>query len=468
SIKIGTEITTPLNLKLTTKDGEITATWTPVPGATGYVLYSQKDGTYGKPDEFKVTGTSFTQTGLVNGDVYTYQVKAFKTVNGKDDESELSTPASIKVGEELGTPQDLKATTKDGEITISWTAVSGAKGYTLWYRRVGSGTFTPIDVTKSPFTHTGLNNGDVYEYYVVAYKEVSGKMVTGPDSVTIKQMVGSVLDAPKDFTVTVNDGKADMKWTAVKGAEGYIIHASSGGRYYQFDVSKVTYTHSDLSNGDIWTYYVTAYKTVNGERTYSNPSEAKTVTIGISLSSAVDLTATAGNRQIDLSWTAVKGAEGYVVYLYNSKTMEFEPITVTSKTSYSHVGLKNGKQYTYMVAPYKTINGKRFYGDYSMSVTAIPTTGSITDMDHELIIKGTAPYGISHSEYITAVSNHGAFDESVDVYFSTNRESTQAVRDVLKNYADGLSSFIIYPFDISIYRENTYIKVDPEDGYTVT
>ena len=148
--------------------------------------------------------------------------------------------------------------------------------------------------------------------------------------------------------------------------------------------------------------------------------------------------------------------------------MEFEPITVTSKTSYSHVGLKNGKQYTYMVAPYKTINGKRFYGDYSMSVTAIPTTGSITDMDHELIVKGTAPYGISHSEYIKAVSNHGAFDESVDIYFSTNRESTQAVRDVLKNYADGLSSFIIYPFDISIYRENTYIEVDPEDGYTVT
>lgn len=467
SIKIGTEIATPQDLKLTTKDGEITATWTAVPGATGYVLYSTKDGS-GVTDEFKVTKPTFTQTGLTNGDVYTYRVMAFKTVNGKDDESGLSTPASIKVGEELGTPQDLKATTVDGAITISWTAVKGAKGYTLMYRKLGSGTFNTIDVSKSPFTHTGLNNGDVYEYKVVAYKEVNGKIVNGPESVTIKQMVGSVLDAPKDFTVTTKDGQVDMKWTAVKGAEGYIIHASSGGRYYQFDVSKLTYTHSDLSNGDIWTYYVTAYKTVNGSRTYSNPSESKTVTIGISLNSAVDLTATAGNRQIDLTWTAVKGAEGYVVYLYNSSTMEFEPITVTSKTSYSHVGLKNGKQYTYMVAPYKNINGKRFYGDYSMSVTAIPTTGSITDMDHELIVKGTAPYGISHSEYITAVSNHGAFDESVDVYFSTNRESTQAVRDVLKNYANGLSSFIIYPFDISIYRENTYIEVDPEDGYTVT
>lgn len=468
STRVGQDLLTPQDLKLTTKDGEITATWSPVKGATGYILYSKKDGTSGDPAEFKVTGTTFTQTGLSNGDIYTYQVRAYKTVNGADDLSGLSTPASIKVGEDLGTPQDLKTTTKDGEITISWSAVKGAMGYTLYYRRQGGGTFTPIDVTKSPFVQTGLSNGDVYEYYVVAYKEVNGKTVTGPDSVTIRQMVGSVLDAPKDFAAAAADGVVNLRWTAVKGAEGYIIHASSGGRYYQFDVSKVTYTHSNLDNGDVWTYYVTAYKTVNGTRTYSSPSEPQTVTIGISLNSAVDLTATAGNRQIDLSWTAVKGAEGYVVYLYNSSTMEFEPITVTSKTSYSHVGLKNGKQYTYMVAPYKNINGKRFYGDYSLSVTAIPTTGSITDMDHELIVKGTAPYGISHGEYITAVSNHGAFDESVDVYFTTNRESTQAIRDVLRNYADGLSSFIIYPFDISIYRENTHIEVDPADGYTVT
>ena len=471
---VGTLLDTPMNVRAVTADGQVTVSWDAVAGATGYDLHYSSDGDSGVIGGLR--RTTYTHTNIPNDKVYTYWVVAYKEISiGGDPQnpqkvtSNESNKVKIKVGLGLAIPQDLKATTVDGQITITWSGVTGAQGYILHYKNTNSteGEKT-VDLSRTSFNHIGLRNGDIYEYWVEAYKEVSGERVYSEPSVTISQMVGAVLDAPKDFTVTVNDGKADMKWTAVKGAEGYIIHASSGGRYYQFDVSKTSYTHSDLSNGDIWTYYVTAYKTVNGSRTYSNPSESKTVTIGITLNSAVDLTATAGNRQIDLTWTAVNGAEVYVVYLYNSSTMEFEPITVTSKTSYSHVGLKNGKQYTYMVAPYKTINGKRFYGDYSMSVTAIPTTGSITDMDHELIVKGTAPYGISHSEYIKAVSNHGAFDESVDIYFSTNRESTQAVRDVLKNYADGLSSFIIYPFDISIYRENTYIEVDPEDGYTVT
>lgn len=246
------------------------------------------------------------------------------------------------------------------------------------------------------------------------------------------------------------------------------MYAYGGGRSYQFDVSRNSYTHTGLLNGDSWTYYVVAYKTVNGSRVYSSPTRSITVTTGVSLNSVIDLVATAGNRQVDLSWARVTGAEGYVVYLYNTRTMEFEPITVISGTTYSHTGLKNGQTYTYMVAPYKTINGERFYGEYSMSVSATPSTGSLTDIDTALNVKGTTPYGISHSEYISADANHAAFDEAVDVYFTTNRESTEAVRDVLKNYADGLNSFIIYPFDISIYREGTKIEVEPNSGFTVT
>ena len=149
-------------------------------------------------------------------------------------------------------------------------------------------------------------------------------------------------------------------------------------------MSKPSYIHTGLSNGNSWTYYVVAYKTVNGLRVYSTPTKSITVTTGVSLNSVVDLSATAGNRQIDLSWTKVNGAEGYVIYLYNSKTMEFEPITVITGTKYSHTGLKNGQKYTYMVAPYKTINGERFYGEYSMSVSATPSTGLDTDIDNTL------------------------------------------------------------------------------------
>lgn len=477
---IGATLTKPQGFIATPGDGRVDLTWNAVPGADGYRVYIKKianhDGSMqgvGVTVTDDVSKNSYPHVGLYNNDVYEYYVKAYTNVasNNTEDPTKLFSPASdtrrVTVGVELTSPQDLKAVTKDGEITISWSAVKGAEGYILHYWKQ-YGAESVIDLSKTSFNHTGLTNGDQYYYYVVPYKTVNGVRVLGAQSVTISMIVGDNLDAPKDFNAVTTDGKVNLSWTKVKGAEGYIIFAYSGGRSYQFDVSKEKYEHTGLANGDVWTYYAVAYKTVNSVRTYSNPTRSVTVTIGVSLNSAVDLTATAGNHQIDLSWTKVTGAEGYVVYLYNSKTMEFEPITVTSKTTYSHVGLKNGQKYTYMVAPFKNINGERFYGDYSMPVTATPTTGSVTDIDRDLNVKGTTPYGISHSEYISAKSNHDAFDESVDVYFTTNNESTAVVKDVLRSYANGLSSFIIYPFDISIYREGTRIEVDPAYGYTVT
>ena len=480
TVTVGAPFEAPQNVRATTVDGAVTVTWDAVPGASVYTLFytnltTGESGSYGG-----LTRPTYTHTNLINGDRIQYYVIAYKNITGDGSHglqryaSDISNYVTIKVGEELGIPQDLKAETKDGEITVTWSAVAGAEGYILEYRQHGqnwdvNGTNgRAIDLSRTSYNHTRLTNGEVYEYRVKAYKTVSGERVYSEYSVIVSMTVGNVLDAPKDLKVETSDGKATLTWTAVTGAEGYIVYASSGSRAYQFDVSKTSYEHTGLVNGETWTYYVEAYKTVNAERSFSKPTQSVTVTIGDYLNSALDLTATAGNHQIDLSWTAVKGAEGYVVYLYNSKTMEFEPIAVVSGTNYSHVGLKNGTKYTYMVAPFKTTNGTRVYGDYSITVTATPTTGSPTDIDRELNVKGTAPYGISHGEYISADCNHEAFDESVDVYFTTNKESTQAVKDVLKNYANGLSSFVIYPFDISIYKEGTKIEVDPADGFTVT
>lgn len=478
-VRVGSSLARPQNLKATTTDGTVNISWSDVSSAEGYLLqykYIKKDGsrvefvndiTQIKDNVFDLTDVKYVHSGLHNGDRYTYRVLAYKEISGETVYSPWSDEAWVIVGDPLDSPKDFMGTTKDGQVDLKWSASKGAEGYELYFRKNG-GAWEHIDVSKPGFQHIGLGNGDRYEYYVTAYKTVNGERVYSGESNHLIFKIGDDLDSPKDFNAITTDGQVSLTWSAVKGAEGYILYAYGGGRSYQFDLSRPSYLHTGLSNGDNWTYYVVAYKTVNGTRVYSSPTKSITVTTGISLNSVVDLKATAGNRQIDLSWSKVNGAEGYVVYLYNAKTMEFEAITVITDTKYSHTGLKNGQKYTYMIAAYKTINGERFYGEYSMSVSATPSTGLDTDIDNTLTIRGTTPYGISHSEYIDASANHAAFDEPVDVYFTTNRESTEAVKDVLKHYADGLKSFVIYPFDISIYSEGTKIEVDPNDGYTVT
>ncbi|MGN0586009.1 MAG: hypothetical protein ACI4JF_01875 [Oscillospiraceae bacterium] len=468
---VGESLMAPADLTAVGDDGMITLKWTAVKGAQRYYVYARNVTTNGSVISYETTKTTYVHTGLKNGDTWEYYIVAYKTVRTDDgNEHDVLSPqsniASATVGVYLMKPADLTATAGESEIEISWSAVSGADGYTL-YASDGFNNLS-FDVTKTKFTHTGLNAGVVWTYYVVPYKTVDGQKYTGPQSEKVSASVSTYLTTPKDFTVSSVDSSAVLKWSAVKGAEGYVVTAYKSGASYDFDVSKTTYTHTGLVNGDTWNYYVRAYKTVNGVRVYSDPTITLSVRIGASLSAPIDLVATSGNRQIDLSWSAVKGAEGYVVYLYDEGTATFLPLSVVSKTKFSHTGLNNGQKYTYMVAAYKTLSGERVYGDYSMAVDAIPSAGSAADLDTIINIKGTAPYGISHSELISAVANHEAFDESVDCYFSTNEEATNAIKEVLRHYANGLSSFIIYPFDISLYRADTLIAVEPNPGFSIT
>ncbi|MGN0603813.1 MAG: fibronectin type III domain-containing protein [Oscillospiraceae bacterium] len=452
-------------------DGEVVkVNWTAATGEfTGYYLYITNNGRTIRKD---ITTNSYTHTDVTFGQTYSYYVTAYRTVMLADGtfqyfEGDRSNTETVTIGGTIGFPTDLVATSGDKEIKLDWNDVTGADGYIVY--ATCDGKTESFNVTKSEFTHTGLTPGKTYSYYVVAYKTVNNVPVTSAPSVTVKAVVGGSVPTPVDFAVTTNETTAILSWTAVKEATGYTVFGvSDTGKKLEIDVSKNTYTHSGLTEGETWSYYVMAYKLDNNQKIYSGKTNTITVKIGASYPPPSDLVATPGNRTVALKWTTTKGVDGYVVYVYDENTGDFQPLSIVSKGTYDHTGLKNGKKYTYMVAAYKFVNGVRVIGDYSLAVSAIPTSGNAADVDYTINIKGTAPYGISHSELISAAANHEAFDDPVDAYFSVNDESTRAVKEVLRGYANGLKSFIVYPFDISLYLENTLVEVEPNDGFNIT
>lgn len=465
-------LTKPVDLKITQNGDNLVITWKKVDGADGYYLIIKGDGFTDIKD---VTEPTYTQTDAKYGVTYEYVVYAYKTITYTDgsrpDEcvSEPSNKEWFTLGGSISFPTDLKAVPYDGRIELSWNVVPGAAGYVLY--ATCDGRTETFNVSGTSFSHTGLTPGKTYTYYVVAYKFVNDTAVYSIPSNTVTATVGSPIGAPTDFSVTPAESSATLKWTAPKGSkpEGYTVYGTSdSGQRLEIDVSKTTYTHTGLMSGDIWTYYVKAYKTINNQRVYSDPTTSITVKIGTVLAAPTDLVAASGNRQVALKWTKVKNADGYIVYVYDEATANFQPISIVSKPTYTHTGLKNGTKYTYMVAAYKMISGERVIGDYSLSVSAIPTAGNAADVDFTINVKGTVPYGISHSELISAAANHDAFNDPVDAYFSVNDESTRAIKEVLRGYANGLKSFIIYPFDISLYLENTLVEVEPNEGFNVT
>lgn len=469
-----------LNLTVTPSGKVINISWTAVKGASEYIL-TRTDPDGRQSEIYKGNKTSYTDTFVDNKTVYTYKVKAVRTVDGKDYVSEYSTEQQGMINYSLTSVQGLTATGGDGCVILKWDKVDGADGYYVQYSEKDANSWTTIaNVGQTTFTHTGLRNGDIYDYRIIPYVTINNKEEsadTYAQKVTGK--AGINLPAPADFTATAGDGQVTLKWSAVKGAEGYCVYlvAYDGSSYLLDKVSKTTAIHTNLSNNTTFTYKVCAYKYVDDAFVEGDFSVAKTVTVGVELNAPTDVTAKAGNEQITLSWKKSDGAEGYVVYAYNMAQMSFIPVGIVTGTNFVHTGLTAGREYTYMIAAYKNVNGSVVYSGYSLSVTATPassggtkpTDNSNTEAgDYRIFITGTTPYGMSNSNIISAYAGKGAFNTDIDVRFTLSPDTVTAIQDVLNFYGEGIESFLIYPMDIAIYNAGTNTKATINEGYYMT
>jgi len=79
-----------------------------------------------------------------------------------------------------GAPSGLAATPGNGQVSLSWTAASGATEYNVHRSTVSGGPYTAIQSnwTGTSFTDTGLTNGTAYYYVVTATNGVG----EGPNS----------------------------------------------------------------------------------------------------------------------------------------------------------------------------------------------------------------------------------------------------------------------------------------------
>lgn len=81
--------------------------------------------------------------------------------------------------------------------------------------------------------------------------------------------------------------------------------------------------------------------------------------------------------EIKLSWKAVKGATGYRVYVYNTKTKKYNIVTkyVKGKTSYTVKDLKANTSYKFAVKAYTKVDGELFWAEESTKVTVKTLVG---------------------------------------------------------------------------------------------
>jgi titin len=342
-----TPVLAPTGLIASPGNGQATLTWVPVTGATGYNVKrgTAPGGPYGTT--FSTTSTTYINTGLTNGTTYYYVVTATDT--GGESANSSQVPVVPSAG--LPAPTGVTATPGNTQVSLSWSAVTGAASYNVKQLSANGATYTVVaNVPGTSYTATGLPNGTPVFYVISA---VNGS--EGQNSATVS---ATPFGAPVGLTASPGNASVALSWAPTAGVTTYNVKRGSSGTgpftTVASGVIQTNYTNTGLTNGTTY-YYVVSGVCGAVESANSGVVSAAPATVP---GAPAGLTATAGSASVSLSWSAVSGATLYTVkrsttsgsgYIPISPTMNSTTAQQLTTTTFVNLSVTNGTTYYYVV-----------------------------------------------------------------------------------------------------------------------
>ena len=165
-------------------------------------------------------------------------------------------------------PASLIATAGNGQVSLSWSAATGADTYSVHRSTVSGGPYGTIasNLTTTAHVDGAVTNGTTY-FYVVSGVNEAGE---GPDSTQASATPSApqLPAAPTGVTATSpSKKKITVAWNAVSGATNYTVKRSttSGGPYTNVGTTSATsFTNGGLTSGTTY-YYVVAANNAQGQ-----------------------------------------------------------------------------------------------------------------------------------------------------------------------------------------------------------
>ena len=271
------------------------------------------------------------------------------------------------------TPSITSITAGSGKVDLSWSSVSGAANYAVYYTANGkwynAGTTTALKMTVS-----GLTGGTRYGFAVKAYLNGAWTSVSSSDIVYATPT--AAVEKPKITKAEGQDGQVALNWTSVNGATNYAVYTYLNGTWSVAGYRTATGMYvRNLTNGTKYGFAVKAY--VNGTWSSVSTSDIVYATPVSAAAKPVITKAQGQDGRVALNWTSVNGATNYAVYTYlNGK---WSLAGYRTATGMYVRNLTNGTTYGFAVKAY--VNGAWTNITSADIVYATPTAAKSDLMD---------------------------------------------------------------------------------------
>lgn len=340
----------------------------PIPGITSTtkVMYLGRTGT-------NTPTNSYSNTTMETGVFYNIKIYASDWY-GNDSNAYIikKTTAPKPINVDLVSGNAYTGTS----VTLNWEkpASGNYSGTIVYYNTTNSTTgaltkSAPATEGTQSCTITGLTTGTTYYIlprpYISYHDGVKSSWTAHCYNATQDRKIDVNPAAVTNFNVTVNSAtQATLSWTnptgnytgikvykKLKSAADYDLVESIT------DKTSSSYAVTGLTPGNEYDFKVTAYATLQQERTAESPVLTKIMLPDTPTNAQVVLNSTDPTTKHDISWTASSGIiTGYKVYVETSNGTPAKGALVATvpadTTSATISGLQPGKKYSYKVVSY--------------------------------------------------------------------------------------------------------------------
>jgi fibronectin type 3 domain-containing protein len=226
-------------------------------------------------------------------------------------------------------PTTVTAAAGDTQIVVSWTPVTGATSYNIYYGTTTGVTTAGTKVVNAttPYTITGLTNSSAY-YAVVTARNADGESAVSSE--VSATPVPPIPAKPSGIVVSGGDTVATVSWAAVTGATSYNIYYGTIAGVTTATGTRITGATnpkavSGLTNNTPYYFVVTAVN-AGGESGISSEKPVTPAAAPQAPGNPTGVAVSGGVGQATVSWAAVTVATSYNVYYLLASTA---PTTAT-------------------------------------------------------------------------------------------------------------------------------------------